>query len=191
MALRALLQLAALPNQWQSITSIASAQGLPQPMLEQLLLQLRRAGLVEARRGRYGGYRLGRPAREIPVAAVLEAVAGGAGLGSGVKAAAPQGRPDPNARASLEATAAAGATAVAQAKDIAQAKDVAQAKAAAKPGAGAKPEAVAEERVLAALERRLQRALERELRDLSLEELHYDLRSWQESLSNDGGLLLG
>ncbi len=166
-------------------------------MLEQLLLQLRRAGLVEARRGRYGGYRLGRPAREIPVAAVLEAVAGGAGLGSGVKAAAPQGRPDPNARASLEATAAAGATAVAQAKDIAQAtavaqaKDVAQAKAAAKPGAGAKPEAVAEERVLAALERRLQRALERELRDLSLEELHYDLRSWQESLSNDGGLLLG
>ena len=185
MALRALLQLAALPNQWQSITSIASAQGLPQPMLEQLLLQLRRAGLVEARRGRYGGYRLGRPAREIPVAAVLEAVAGGAGLGSGVKAAAPQGRPDPNARASLEATAAAGATAVAQAKDVAQAK------AAAKPGAGAKPEAVAEERVLAALERRLQRALERELRDLSLEELHYDLRSWQESLSNDGGLLLG
>ena len=191
MALRALLQLAALPNQWQSITSIASAQGLPQPMLEQLLLQLRRAGLVAAPRGRYGGYRLGRPAREIPVAAVLEAVAGGAGLGSGVKAAAPQGRPDPNARASLEATAAAGATAVAQAKDIAQAKDVAQAKAAAKPGAGAKPEAVAEERVLAALERRLQRALERELRDLSLEELHYDLRSWQESLSNDGGLLLG
>ncbi len=191
MALRALLQLAALPNQWQSITSIASAQGLPQPMLEQLLLQLRRAGLVEARRGRYGGYRLGRPAREIPVAAVLEAVAGGAGLGSGVKAAAPQGRPDPNARASLEATAAAGATAVAQAKDIAQATAVAQAKAAAKPGAGAKPEAVAEERVLAALERRLQRALERELRDLSLEELHYDLRSWQESLSNDGGLLLG
>ena len=50
---------------------------------------------------------------------------------------------------------------------------------------------MAEERVLAALERRLQRALERELRDLSLEELHYDLRSWQESLSNDGGLLLG
>ena len=48
-------------------------------MLEQLLLQLRRAGLVEARRGRYGGYRLGRPARDIPVAAVLEAVAGGAG----------------------------------------------------------------------------------------------------------------
>ena len=43
-------------------------------MLEQLLLQLRRSGLVEARRGRYGGYRRGRPARDIPVSAVLEAV---------------------------------------------------------------------------------------------------------------------
>jgi hypothetical protein len=46
---------------------------------------------------------------------------------------------------------------------------------------------VAEERVLAALERRLQRALERELRHLSLEELHFDLRSWQESLSRGEG----
>jgi DNA-binding IscR family transcriptional regulator len=45
-------------------------------MLEQLLLQLRRSGSGGGRRGRYGGYRLGRPAREIPVAAVLEAVAG-------------------------------------------------------------------------------------------------------------------
>jgi hypothetical protein len=137
-------------------------------MLEQLLLQLRRSGLVEARRGRYGGYRLGRPARDIPVAAVLEAVAGGAGLTAppqaGLAPTQPGPQPDslgkPAAAAELEA---------------------------GEPEAGA----VAEERVLAALERRLKRALERELRDLSLEELHYDQRSWQESLSNDGGLLLG
>jgi DNA-binding IscR family transcriptional regulator len=148
-------------------------------MLEQLLLQLRRADLVEARRGRYGGYRLGRPAREIAVAAVLEAVAGGAGfkapLPSGLEPAVPmpqqgsEGQPVPEARAGGEA----------KQESEAQAKGQTQA------------EAVAEERVLAALERRLKRALERELRDLSLEDLHYDLRSWQESLSNDGGLLLG
>jgi hypothetical protein len=33
--------------------------------------------------------------------------------------------------------------------------------------------------------------MERELAALTLEELIYDLRSWQESLSNDGGLMLG
>ena len=128
-------------------------------MLEQLLLQLRRSGLVEARRGRYGGYRLARPARDIPVAAVLEAVAGGAGLTAPPQAGLAPTQPGP------------------------------QPDSLGKPAA--EPEAVAEERVLAALERRLKRALERELRDLSLEELHYDQRSWQESLSNDGGLLLG
>ena len=137
-------------------------------MLEQLLLQLRRAGLVEARRGRYGGYRLGRPARDIPVSAVLEAVAGGAGLTAPPQAGLAPTQPGP------------------------QPDSLGKPAAAAEPEAG-EPEAgaVAEERVLAALERRLKRALERELRDLSLEELHYDQRSWQESLSNDGGLLLG
>lgn len=48
-----------------------------------------------------------------------------------------------------------------------------------------------EAQVLLALERRLQRALERELAALSLEELLYDLRSWRETLSNEGGLMLG
>jgi len=132
-------------------------------MLEQLLLQLRRSALVEARRGRYGGYRLGRPAREIPVAAVLEAVAGGAGLSAPVPTEPTVAAPGPTFGLDYPLVS----------------------------GAQAEGEAVAEERVLAALERRLQRALERELRQLSLEELHYDLRSWQESLSNEGGLLLG
>ena len=142
-------------------------------MLEQLLLQLRRSGLVEARRGRYGGYRLGRPARDIPVAAVLEAVAGGAGLTAPPQAGLAPTQPGPQPD-SLDKPAAAAEPEAAEPE-------------AGEPEAGA----VAEERVLAALERRLKRALERELRDLSLEELHYDQRSWQESLSNDGGLLLG
>ena len=157
------MQLAAQPSEWQSLTTIARAQGLPQPRLEQLLLQLRRSGLVEARRGRYGGSRLGRPAREIPVAAVLEAVAGGAGLSAPLPTDPTVAAPGPAGGLEHQLV----------------------------PEAQAEGEAVAEERVLAALERRLQRALERELRQLSLEELHYDLRSWQESLSNEGGLLLG
>jgi len=45
--------------------------------------------------------------------------------------------------------------------------------------------------VAQALERRLRLALERELALLSLEELVYDLRSWQEYLREDGGLMLG
>jgi Rrf2 family protein len=73
-ALKALLELALDPARWQSVTALALAQELPAPMLEQLMLKLRRAGLVEARRGRQGGYRLrGRPA-EIPLAAILAAV---------------------------------------------------------------------------------------------------------------------
>jgi len=74
-ALKAMLQLAADPLVWQSTHSLAAAQTLPEPMLEQLLLRLRRAGVLVARRGRTGGYRLGRAASQISVAAVL------AGLG--------------------------------------------------------------------------------------------------------------
>jgi Rrf2 family transcriptional regulator, iron-sulfur cluster assembly transcription factor len=73
-ALRALLELALDPPRWRSGPDLAQAQGLPAPMLEQLLLKLRRADLVEARRGRQGGYRLARPAAAIPLAAILAAV---------------------------------------------------------------------------------------------------------------------
>ncbi|MBM5796769.1 MAG: Rrf2 family transcriptional regulator [Cyanobacteria bacterium K_Offshore_0m_m2_072] len=74
-ALKALLLLAAEPQAWQSTHQLALAQDLPEPMLEQLLLRLRRSGVLVARRGRTGGYRLARSAREISVAVVL------AGLG--------------------------------------------------------------------------------------------------------------
>ncbi len=73
-ALKALLQLAGEPLRWQSTHELASEQQLPEPMLEQLLLRLRRAGLLEARRGRLGGYRLLQPAQQIAVAAVLAAL---------------------------------------------------------------------------------------------------------------------
>jgi Rrf2 family protein len=73
-ALKALLLLAAEPHTWHSTHQLATAQDLPEPMLEQLLLRLRRAGVLVARRGRLGGYRLARPARELSVAAVLAAL---------------------------------------------------------------------------------------------------------------------
>jgi Rrf2 family protein len=78
-ALKALLELAAKPLEWQSSHALATAHHLPEPMLEQLLQRLRRAGLLDARRGRAGGYRLTRPARDISMEQIL------AGLGETLK----------------------------------------------------------------------------------------------------------
>jgi Rrf2 family protein len=55
---------------------IADAQKIPLRFLEQILQDLRRAGLVEARRGPRGGYALARPPAEISLADVLRAVRG-------------------------------------------------------------------------------------------------------------------
>jgi Rrf2 family protein len=73
-SLKALLELALTPSAWRSVAELAEAQQLPAAMLEQLLLRLRRAGLVEARRGRRGGYRLARPPAEITLTDVLTAL---------------------------------------------------------------------------------------------------------------------
>ena len=93
-ALRALLALAQEPELWRSGAALAASQELPAPMLEQVLLQLRRAGLVEARRGRHGGYRLRRPAAEISLAHVLAAIDAHPAEGNGARGSvAPPGGP--------------------------------------------------------------------------------------------------
>ncbi len=56
------------------LSAIADRQNLSLSYLEQIFLQLRRAGLVESARGRTGGYVLGRPAYVIRIAEILEAV---------------------------------------------------------------------------------------------------------------------
>ena len=56
------------------LSQIAERQSLPLAYLEQIFVGLRRAGLVESARGRSGGYRLGRPASEISILAVMTAV---------------------------------------------------------------------------------------------------------------------
>ena len=73
-AIRALLELAEAPQRWRSVRDLAQTQQLPEPLLEQLMLRLRRSGLLEARRGRQGGYRLARPAAAISLAAILDAL---------------------------------------------------------------------------------------------------------------------
>jgi Rrf2 family protein len=58
------------------VDAIAEAQGIPSRFLENIMLALRHAGIVESRRGPDGGFRLARPAEEIVVADVIRAVDG-------------------------------------------------------------------------------------------------------------------
>src|ERR671935_1188373 len=55
---------------------IAQAQGIPLKFLENILLDLRHAGLVHSQRGAEGGYWLARPAGDISLADVIRAVEG-------------------------------------------------------------------------------------------------------------------
>ncbi len=74
-ALRAMLELAAADGLLKG-ERVATAQEIPQRFLENILLDLRHAGLVASQRGVEGGYALGRPAAEISVADVIRAVEG-------------------------------------------------------------------------------------------------------------------
>lgn len=76
-ALRAALELAAAPDERPvKGERIAKAQAIPIRFLENILMQLRHAGLVESRRGAEGGYRLARPAAEVTLADVIRAIDG-------------------------------------------------------------------------------------------------------------------
>ena len=76
-ALRALCVLAAAPRQCAvKADDIASAQDIPRTFLDGILVQLRRAGLIESRRGPEGGHRLARPAYAISMADVIRVTDG-------------------------------------------------------------------------------------------------------------------
>ncbi len=75
-ALRAAAELAAAADGPVKTERIAQAQAIPVKFLENILLDLKHAGLVESRRGAEGGYRLARPADEIALADVIRAVEG-------------------------------------------------------------------------------------------------------------------
>lgn len=55
---------------------LAESETLPLAYLEHLAARLREAGLVASQRGAHGGYRLGRPAAEIRMLEVVEALEG-------------------------------------------------------------------------------------------------------------------
>jgi Rrf2 family protein len=59
-----------------SLKAIAEAEGLPLSYLEHVVASLRRAELVASMRGAHGGYRLARPAAEITMDQVVQALEG-------------------------------------------------------------------------------------------------------------------
>ena len=65
------------PDAPVSLAAIAEAEGLPLAYLEHLVARLRKAELVESRRGAHGGYNLARAAGDITMAEIVDALEGG------------------------------------------------------------------------------------------------------------------
>lgn len=59
-----------------TLTAVATASSVPPTYLEQLIAPLRRAGLVESKRGAQGGYQLARPPALIRVGEVYRVMEG-------------------------------------------------------------------------------------------------------------------
>lgn len=73
-AIRAMLALAAAePASWLSVARISASMGIPERILPRVMRTLSAAGLVEARTGRTGGYRLTRPAASVTLLDVITA----------------------------------------------------------------------------------------------------------------------
>ena len=64
------------PEHPTSLKAIAEAEGLPLAYLEQVVARLRKADLVQSARGAHGGYWLSRPAEEITMDEVVQALEG-------------------------------------------------------------------------------------------------------------------
>ncbi len=75
-AVRAMLELATTDESLLKGERIARGQSIPLKFLENILVDLRHAGLVHAQRGAEGGYRLAREPEEITVGEVIRAVEG-------------------------------------------------------------------------------------------------------------------
>jgi len=78
-ALRALLDLAmahALDRVLVPLSALAEAQKMPATFLEQILIELRQAGILTSTRGKYGGYSLARPADDIMIGEIVRLIDG-------------------------------------------------------------------------------------------------------------------
>ena len=78
-AVVALAELARAGDTPMPIGQVAERRGIPVQFLEQLFSTLRRSGLLDSRRGMRGGYTLARPADEITVLEVVQALDGKVG----------------------------------------------------------------------------------------------------------------
>jgi Rrf2 family transcriptional regulator, iron-sulfur cluster assembly transcription factor len=120
------------------VKSIAKRQELPAPYLEKLLIEMRRAGLVQSVRGSQGGYQLAREPAQISLGQILEAV------GETIE---PLPRDSPDA-------------------------------------------SCAEDWVTFSLWKRLHKKLAEALYSISLEDLYYDVRSWQAALGEETSFII-
>ena len=75
-AVRAAAELAAAAEGPVKGEKLAESQDIPLQFLEHILLEMKHAGIVRARRGAKGGYWLARPADDVTVADVIRAVEG-------------------------------------------------------------------------------------------------------------------
>jgi len=138
-SVKALLDLSLQPRFGPtSVKSIANRQELPAPYLEKLLIEMRRAGLVQSVRGSQGGYQLAREPAQISLGQILEAV------GETIE---PLPRHSPNA---------------------------------------SQPE----DWVTFSLWNRLHKKLAEALYSISLEDLYYDVRSWQAALGEESSFII-
>ena len=138
-SVKALLDLSLQPRFGPtSVKSIANRQELPAPYLEKLLIEMRRAGLVQSVRGSQGGYQLARQPAQISLGQILEAV------GETIE---PLPRHSPNA---------------------------------------SQPE----DWVTFSLWNRLHKKLAEALYSISLEDLYYDVRSWQAALGEETSFII-
>ena len=138
-SVKALLDLSLQPRFGPtSVKSIAKRQELPAPYLEKLLIEMRRAGLVQSVRGSQGGYQLARQPAQISLGQILEAV------GETIE---PLPRHSPDA---------------------------------------SQPE----DWVTFSLWNRLHKKLAEALYSISLEDLYYDVRSWQAALGEETSFII-
>jgi Rrf2 family protein len=76
-AVRAAVELAAGPVEKPiKAERIATAQDIPLNFLENILGELRHAGIVRSQRGADGGFRLAKPAEQVTIADIIRAVEG-------------------------------------------------------------------------------------------------------------------
>jgi Rrf2 family protein len=73
-ALRSVVALAARNGEYVKAGALSESEAIPLEFLQNILRDLRRAGLLSSQRGHDGGYRLARAATDISVSDVLEAV---------------------------------------------------------------------------------------------------------------------